>query len=486
MIFHQQISRPLRSADWERYRHYAPFVRAFDFDSQKDSDVNATTEVWDSEVPPFDDGGHSYLLPNLTSIRWFIRVPEEVLVLCCFITANLTSLEIHIGAEDGFIRDLVRSVQHIIPTILKLSLHAADATSRSLTKAATKLLKIQQNHLRHLTLHIETFKAVVHHIPMLPNLTSLQLTGYIHSWGLDDSNAFDHLPKCLPALRKTDGKLDSEVGFWETFFSVLGHPLHEIVLDGLICDEDEKSHVYGLFVAIGQNCSGLHSLVISDLTFEDRPTLESFPDLLKPLAGCPKLVKLDVCSDCDEDNHISLTLSNNDVAELAKSWPNLEVLRLATGEPMFVERPYNYDDKHPLSLDVIAILIKSCRRLRHLTLTLNTMFVPPPASLGGGLPSSSLETLNFSNSWIDYPFDVAVFLGDVCPAAGIIACESWEELQPDNWIWRRRDGWDQVKRIVRTLQDFRRSTQAQLQRLEHEVEALREGDGSSKGRVQTL
>jgi hypothetical protein len=288
--------------------------------------------------------------------------------------------------------------------------------------------------------------AITERLPPLTNLRALQL---YHGSTASDANADPSLYAAvsgkLPALKDLDGDLgdSGKSPFWMMFLPIVGSTIVKLAI-GLFMEVNcEPEYVMDLFEVIGNSCPSLQSLYLALIRLPDGDDADDIDGVLRPLFACNQLMELVIViwSICED---IWLTLRNDDIPELAKAWPNIEVLQLYT---------YREDDslesEPSLTLTAIAELALGCPKLRDLTITLNAETCPTSIDTSTLLNAHTLQTIDFAGSWIAAPVSVATWLGDLFPSTGI----SSKAYADDCEHKKRPEMWESVKTVFHLIQE---------------------------------
>lgn len=150
----------------------------------------------------------------------------------------------------------------------------------------------------------------------------------------------------------------------------------------------------------------------------------------------------------------TFTVDDDDIAELASAWPDMEELALST----CVDHPVA---SLPTFRSLIR-LIRSCPKLRALSLVIDTTKVDMPflGVVGGDVRSEVLEDLCLGNSLITSPVTVAHILRTLYPALKQVDLSVWNK-EPLNRLARQdrcEVYWGTVNMELQQLKGERRGT----------------------------
>jgi hypothetical protein len=274
-------------------------------------------------------------------------------------------------------------------------------------------------------------------MPVLPMLRLLR-TDVMCYWEPIQEGVLSRLPELFPALENFTYDMEEGVRLMAICLPLIGPNIRHIELDHCRIGYDEPGD-WNPFAAIGPNCPNLISLILFKVDFEGTPA--DHPGLLHPLIGCSQLRQLDIEAS-DHWSDISLALVDDSLNEATKAWPKLEKLRFYAQPPS----PGKYPEPS-LSLGSIPVLVRNCPQLCDLTLTLNAK--QRPLDDVPVLPTS-LKTINFANSTVNNPHDIAAWLVNLCPAAGVRSNQIIKGKKSRGVKMEHR--WDKVASIMAPLQ----------------------------------
>jgi hypothetical protein len=242
-------------------------------------------------------------------------------------------------------------------------------------------------------------------LSLAPNLSSLAI--YIEE--LSDYTSTDTITRLgqrLSSLASLNTIRTSPDIFARFTGHSLGRSLRNITIDNsfpIMWDQFKEA-----VPTIGKTCQAIHSLTLG-INVNHIPILDNRtgvqPDVLGPLVHCTNLVHGTIIP---RSHSPSSFLAHETLTRLVSAWSYLETLHL----PQQASRPFL--GRPNLSLATIAGICSSCPRLHSITITVEAETIPGPHNL----PSNFLE-IDFDESWIRSPQDVADWLGAVCRADGL-------------------------------------------------------------------
>jgi hypothetical protein len=363
--------------------------------------------------------------PNLRTVAWY---PDNHLAMLSFLRLlcgpALTSLSAEF-ATDPVSLATVAALGVLCPNITDISISASSETLSDDLANALSASICHWKDLKHVSCNDLTVSAM-EHLSQVRNLESLTACASARMSPSSETLSVQGLsfPR-LQHLHLYTGLLSTTT----TCLRGLRLALKEFrldlfdageVLSGLSCLRD-------LFAALAEACSHacltrLYLCVIyphfpspnSEATMRDARPLLSFTNL--------RVVSLEGLS--------TFALDDDDIAELASAWPDIEELALST----FVDHPV-------ASLPTFQSLIRlvcSCPKLRALSLVVDTTKLATPSlyAVGRDVRSDILDKLCLGNSPISSPAAVAHVLHNLYPALKQVDLSVWN-MEPLDRLPRR-------------------------------------------------
>jgi hypothetical protein len=381
-----------------------------------------------------------------------------------FLSASLVYLKIELNIptfdftwEEKFIRDfasLSERIQTRSPALISFALTERLLEVYNMSNSLHRFL-LFNSQIQHLQISQRVLLALSPaQSPVLMNLQSLSVIR-CHNTENFDLDTLSGIRHVLPMLRKLSGDLGDEfldernAEFWLIFIPVVGQTLVELSLgdiEGTICTAD---YLRQLFQIVGSSCPSLQSLAITRYTLVSDEDATMMQNIILPLFQCAHLRNLEIESETERSN-MSLTMTDDDVLDIAKAWPNIEILQFTAylGPNVLQITP-------TLTLGSIAILCSHCPKLQHLALTVDARSCPHDIDTSE-ITASSLKTIDFGRSCIDDARVVAIWLGDLCTANGI----SYTDYEKDDEKFERTEMWENAKGIMESLQNERKKEAA--------------------------
>jgi hypothetical protein len=429
------------------------------------------------------------VLPNLTHLSWSIRNIEDVLAVCRLLSRKLVSLNLRISPEDIHINlpRLRDSITLISPFLSDLSITGPNFCTNRGNEHFASIIRAPK-HLRILRVDIIDFISNHESLPIFHDLAILSLRmnadfpkAVQQTLTTEDCTSIANL---IPAVSDVGGVACSyALSFWMNTLPIIGPNILKIQFTSQ--EPVQLSTVRDLVGVVGDSCPSLLLFRLSEITFSD-PEAINLSGIFRPLLKCPFLRVLDVSGRRRPKYDFSQAVTDKDIAEMASAWRNLETLHLS----VILRGSFSDAARLPrptLTLDAVGILASRCPCLRSLMLTVNAE--ARPSSLNShdtcGFSQSSLEVLDMCESTISNPFDVAVWLGDVCPAD----CIRHTGFAHEHAVLGERSKlWRQAKDCLRGMQNMRnaerekareigRMLEVQITALKLEVATLKADQG---------
>jgi hypothetical protein len=332
---------------------------------------------------------------------------------------------------------------------------SAQASARVWTKDQFGSIIQSQKHLRTLRIAVTDLTANYKNLPVLSSLTTLQfikrnLTQDSYPPQQLTADGYARVASLIPALTKIGGSAGQcTLSFWISTLPKMGRTISEVELTGA---EPMHSSVFReLISVIGGACPDLRSLAIKDIAFTDAASVVDLTGVLQPLLGCLSIRYLEMCGDRNAKWDLSFAITDAGIKTMASVWHDLEEFYL------YVRRDDSTDDiirpqTPTLTLDAIDMLCRLCPRLRAVTMTVDATIRPISLESRGngfGFAKSTLQALDLAGSIISNPFDVAMWLGDICTADGVGTSHDVESEIGTLWL--------QAMEYLRGMQDIRKA-----------------------------
>ncbi|KAJ7937842.1 hypothetical protein B0H13DRAFT_1698631 [Mycena leptocephala] len=442
-----RILRPIRVSDWERVLVYAHRVKRL-FSDVDDLDLSAVFPCISLCVP-------ENLLQNLRSLHWQ-HGDNDFHYIHFFLSSKITALSIHCTSYSA--RSLLPILALKCPRLRKVFLGPRLDSSASdvVVKHDVQAISTFVRGLR----CIEKLSAPVldqgalEHLRRLPTLRQLDIGGI--SPTLSDSPTVDS--DAFVSLEKL--QLSAEIEATTRFLGWCNKvPLIRFgVLFPAFATADE-THCLFTALAVGLAHSSVTDLTLdSDSNHTDLSASSHYPirpESIRVLLCFVNLTAISILSP------VGIDLDNDTVAEMARAWPGIESLELAS---------YRSTTTRPrISLGCLLLFATYCRHMRRLVISFDGTVLPTP-QLGAGnrSPQHSLKHLDVEYSAISTPISVAGFLSGIFPRLEEISSRLDDEQNPKEVALRAQemefhDRWNEVQALLPHLAAIRADERNWLQ-----------------------
>lgn len=479
----QVFSHSLQASDWERFSRYARRVRSIYFNC-KDKKKNISPRV-------FDEIGRTRLtfniFPNLRELAWITDDYDRMRLCSLFMHDSVSHFTISLPRNaitqvSSFFDEVVLRM----PTLTHLDLRFASPASSMEAELSSLIRGFPKLHRIILPLFTITNK-ILEELSRLQSLGTIQFE-FMPTQGQGAlSDVVNFAPKfqegAFPALwdLSISAKLPDATKFLSSEFG----PTNLTSFYVHVLSTAEPSEVTDFLTAVANHCQRLTHLYVDLLISTTDETAEAIPTKerltwndIRPVLLLPKLVAFEL----RWDRPLSITLEN--IEELAVKWPSLEVL-LLNCEPT--------DPSEPSALNLSALLpfAQHCPKLEELGLYITAsgedsdLPIPFTPDIK---PFKSLKRLCMGLSRISDPGPVALFLSQICPlgcevTSGVtwpegfgvlettLNSERLDEVQSKAESWW--NCWHETDRTLPLLTRLRMEEREKRKALEQEVEDLR-------------
>jgi hypothetical protein len=402
----------------------------------------------DSTLQRFRLAQNPTLLPAIQTLIWRLETSHDLSGLCQIISPSLRAFHfcIHNREMVKQLGGLLNVLETIRPSLAELGFWTSFSSNSQVTaELAGYLVQILRSQCRIIQISTD--------VPVFERLLPYcDLFSGIHTLDLRETKPWENPHAALPppkdAFPELKGLGGGGILYWTYLLPHIGLSVCHIDLQcgrtgGTI--STTMAAVAEFFEVVGASCPSLTVLKLADLDFKS-PERTQFIGALYPLLRCVSLKTLSLkCVGCEDvPTDLCYSLSDHDILQMAKAWPNLEKLKIRDDD--------TYDGATlgtpPLTLQSVISLRQHCRRIRSVTLTLDVSI--HPATISGAAasePLPRLSKLDFSNSSISDPVALAVWLEDVCHASDV----HWVQSQSTN-SFARDQKWQFMKMFLSHLQ----------------------------------
>ena len=472
----QTFTRTLNAEDWRRFQRYARRVRNLSYFRDR---TDMKSPYLGGRV--LDEVARSRttlnILPNLSSLEWHSDETRHAVV---FMGQNVRRFSVFLHKSQHYpLSDFFKDISARMPSLTHLDL-AFEFSVRDIEADLIGLIS-ELPQLEKLTLPSYCFTSkITEALSLLPCLETLQFEFYDRQGKGDPADIIIFAPRlhegAFPAL--VDLNLSAHLSDITHFITSPYAPSHLTSLYIHLPSVVSPSTVNEYITAVAENCKLLQKLYI-DLFIPPVPE-GHFPHPaqrhaqsltwadLRPILLCTHLQVLEVTWPSP------FHLTQDDVEELASSWPSLQILQLNC-----LSNPILSLDQPTLTLRALIPFAAHCPELEELGLDVDTnaalltddVSAPPPK------PFRKLARLHFGLSSLVEPGPTALFLSQLCP----LGCEIWPGPRvPDGfdfhyppWLSELLDLWAEVGRVLPLLVRLRMQERARRRELEREAEDLR-------------
>ncbi|KAG2143795.1 uncharacterized protein EDB93DRAFT_1251848 [Suillus bovinus] len=420
-------------SDWQRMQYYAKRVHSLRVNDQEEVVIDRTI-LHALATSPFAP----LMFTHLKRLWWSDNSADALPLLCSLVNARLEWLILH--DLDPML------LPHVIPHInssnsLRVACFPAKYSMRHID-----VLQSWRN-LQNLVCGLVN-DATLYHLATSSKLTHLTIQ-------VDEKNDYGALMKLAsqPVFTTLQGL---DITATHTL-----HCIHILEIAELPSLRSLRIHstetgltdveLHQCFSIISCHCPSLRHLRMKELQVSP----PKFPvgytitfDTMKTLFSLCHLEGLHLDTTC------TLSLNDNDLAQLAGTWLKLRILELET------ENGWRQPSK--ITLQGFAELLRRCPVLSVVGLAMNACAPDiDHRRPGGGIRRNGLETLRVADSKVTGPLSVAAFLSDVAPNAEITGYEIGSEIGFDiygtfNTRMLYRERWEEVSTLHPLLVNLRR------------------------------
>ncbi|OCH87176.1 hypothetical protein OBBRIDRAFT_796441 [Obba rivulosa] len=488
----ESFDRTIDADDWKRLNPYARRVRKL-----------VHCEQLHSEQPHphlaatlFDEVARTRtsmdILPHLQSLEWYVNSAERMRLSVMFMHENIKHFAVWLRWSDiyplsAFFKDVVARMPYITELDLRFLCPVRDIQD--------ELLELIRGlpELQRIILPVYSLTSSI-----IEGLSKLQHLGVIQFEYINQGNGDpDDLQYFAPRLEEGsfpalyDLSLSLHLSDMTRLLKSNFAPTNLTSLYVHALTASDQATVVEFFAVVAENCKMLTHLYLDAMVLIGKMDLPLTPqtderltfDALRPLLSCTKLKTFDLRWPT------LVHLSQENVEEIAVSWPDIEVLVL-NSEPI----PHPHADPPTLTLRALLPLAQHCPKLTELgfhmdasTADLDVWDMSPTPS---AQPFKALKKLYVGLSAIHEAGPVALFLSQLCPlGAALVPGVSFHDymrvpshMQPDQLtvvttfdqdMSRLYERWAEVGRMMPLLTSLRMRERERTRALEREMEDLR-------------
>jgi hypothetical protein len=419
---------------WKRFHLHAGPVRHVQI-------LNEDTFIWALLLVVHGDQARqilpdlqSGLFPHIKSLSCEIDCPRRLEGAISFVNGSLVKIEIDVFIEnsvDSFDPcSLLEKLAQVSPTLSRFTMttRRPKLESSHFWAFVGRLLQDKSDTLRNLALD----KDALTYIPEIPivfsTLTFLEICDSERDEAHPNSAGPFTAPTKFPNLTRLRGYIPSGIPFRTQFISGVGESILDIAFTGLRrCTFQKPSEITKLFSTIAENCPHLRRLRLTGIDLDRSTPKAIIRALYGPLLSCRSLIALylTICTPLQDLCHV---LTDNDLVGMAAAWENplivaqgkrLPQVRCAIGS--------NRDDSITLPFTPSSHSNCKCRRY--------------PDIADGCTNTTEYVTIFADSSTLPSVKDIALWLGDICPAIGVSSADPKCGIQEEVAHLQRHSGY---------------------------------------------
>ncbi|KAJ7673981.1 hypothetical protein DFH06DRAFT_752203 [Mycena polygramma] len=411
------LRRPIVPTDWERPLVYSHRVKSFKY----------ADELWGQSPEFFETLRLCFpgerLFPNLESLDWVASSePASMPYARLFLGPHLTLLTLGYLASAAHV-SFLSTVTARCPLLTEVEIVFTDEMELAGQFQSLSLLVRGLNRLEKLTVP-SLDRAALAHLAQLPAFECLTLTNQVPTTPGLVPTSNDHPFASLQSLEITATTVEALTEIIPLFTHA---PMDDIVATFLRLP---ASHLLSqLYADLATRCSHSHAS-LSMLRLGRQTHADSIPDAaqsavhvvhgaqLRPLFAFSNLTFVTLSAP------VGFDIDDAVIADMARSWPNIEVLKLHASD--FAPVPSR------LTLSSLLLFARHCPYLRTLHLGLDASTVPDWEAFkadkkkkkkGGRVRQNVLGSLYMSRSPIEEPLTVAAFLSNIFPKLKFVSTD---------------------------------------------------------------
>ncbi|TFY59777.1 hypothetical protein EVJ58_g5566 [Rhodofomes roseus] len=469
------FTRILNAEDWRRFERYARRVRRLSYvrDPKDLMSPYLGARVLD-EIARSRTSIN--ILPILTSLEWHSDETRHSVV---FMSQSVRRFSVYLHKCTHYsLGDHFKDISARMPSLTYLDF-VFSFPVRTIEADLVTLIG-ELSHLKQLTLPSYCFTSkIVEALSVLPSLGTIQFEFNERQGRGDPADIAVFAPTlregAFPAL--WDVNLSTHLPDMTRFVSGPHAPSHLTSLYVHLPWVVPPSTITEYLTAVGENCKLLKMLYI-DLFVPPPPEGVSSQPVyaeplawadLRPLLSCKRLRVFELSWAS------SIVMTQEDVEEIASSWPSLQNFQLNC---MPIPVPTNPLPAPTLSLHALLPFATHCPDLEELSLDVDATAAGLAFTAHDApAPFRKLARLGFGLSPIAESGPVALLLSQICPLGcevrqGARVPDGFNVVFPD-WTYELLELWAEVGRVLPLLVRLRMQERARRTELEREVEDLR-------------
>ncbi|KIJ69504.1 hypothetical protein HYDPIDRAFT_165024 [Hydnomerulius pinastri MD-312] len=431
--------------DWEVLLKYGRYVQEIEWrDPAVDTDVYHILSC-----PPTG----ATLFPNLL-YAWWGDVPQlaRIVVGPKLVTLRLDLEAVQIGLAES---SILISLASLCPAIEYLGILSTEPTFY-LSQAISACVRIW-TRVRAIVQCQLIDNAPLVHFALLPNLETMYIT-LPPSWeaSVDPQQPFTYFPSlrelCVsaPLLTLVSALLDTiraRMLKLDVYLSLSGHP---------------TVAYQRFFAVVGRSSESLACIAVRELE-SDAPHSPDFPrDFILTYNAFEPLLRFTSLSGLTIDSYVTFSLTDSDLTNMAKAWPNLVQLSL--------NKTWGWRKASEITFSGLIRLVECCPKLAQLCLAIDTSDVEDmdEERPGGGVSNERVRHLNLADSVIKPGsiINVASIISDIFPWVDEISAWDSKTMQSRPGAKEQANNWKAVHGLNRCLAQIRRQERSWEGKLE--------------------
>ncbi|KAK7468316.1 hypothetical protein VKT23_002830 [Stygiomarasmius scandens] len=404
------------------------------------------------------------MFPNLRELVYYVPYQEpDTISIYTYLGPSLISLSLHWDCRPSSFLRICEEIQRVCPFMEKLSVYHVSLGQHSSIFSPSIVqfsALVSSLHLRVFHCHrCQLSDSALQHLSQLPHLKQLEVGNTVDDLvrAIKASNSLiaPFTGLCLLSIMAADfGRAGVDLSK-----IISSTDIQELTLDHTLDKVPSEQEIHAFFQALADSPwkDSLSSLELHrafDVDPESdvwtSPVYRVTSSTFKPLFSLPNLqfVQLRLENAFDLDN---ATLS-----DMARAWPKLSTLDIGCGGTWGIS-----EGGLKITLDGLLPLVQHCPRLNTFSLCVNAAYNPasPSSRPGAGITNEKVLILNFCNSTISDPLEVALFLSDVFP--NLLDIVAWSEgWLPTEDSHSATEKWNEVCQLLPALTRARRQERA--------------------------
>ncbi|KAI0338825.1 hypothetical protein BDW22DRAFT_1362548 [Trametopsis cervina] len=488
-----KFRRPLMLSDWERFDRYAHRVRAVNFDCRRGKMRGRQLDqsVYDEMVRTCP---RREIIPKLQTMTWYMNDAARQSQSLVFMHGGIRHLSIQLHKSANIrLENYIDAVVSRAPGVTKLEIRSP----HPVRDIRSELLRLfgGLHQLKHLAVPMFFLvDEVIAKLASAIHLETINLAEPLEQGTGDRADVSFFSPNIEERgfSRLHTLSFSAHLQHATMFLNRLFAPTHISSLHVNILAIDNPPVLRQLLAAVTR-FHRLTDLVLDFVLCPGAPIVTPPPpfarpslEALRPLFSCRRIRKFEIRWD------YQLHLSDHDMDDLARSWPELEHLHLHS-------EPIPEAGTPSLTLRALLPFACHCPQLRYLALYLDGDAIPARTTSASPPAFRALHKLALGSSPVTVVEPTALFLSQLCPVnCEIVSGVRWpdafgialeeagvtdaQRIQMQDW-WIR---WGNIGKVLPLAVKARREEKARIATLQLEMESLHMERNLEKERLEYL